>query len=246
MWPELFDTFEVIYIPSSRRHLNPLSSDPQKAAAILGRHLPEDIKPKYLGLAQELQSAFRLDHVIEDQWTLKSFKPSVHVEILLLNWLEKNGITKSPQFFGGWQYIGCSKPTCRLCDYYMSSHPSGVQVRSPHGNLYVNWRMPDYADVYGCRNEDEAVRKRHEIMQSIMGRVRHDVMRVLNEKAAGIRKHDSHTYSSVMTRQVDMDAEAKPMGALVLLSDMSEMDLVNERWSRVGAENDTDDDEGRE
>lgn len=239
MWPQLLDTFEVIYVPSSRRFYNPLVSDPQTAAAILTRHILED-KAKYLDLAKNLQSIFNLDKVIEDQWVLESFKPSVHVEILLLNWLEKNGITTPPQFFGGWQYIGCSKPTCRLCYYYISSHPSGVQVRSPHGNLYVNWRMPDYADVHDCRNKEDAVKKRQDIMQSIMNRVRLDVMRTLNEKTAGVRPHDSQTYSSFAVRQIDAGAEAGTASASGPPTDRQETVSVNEMRSSVGAGSDSD------
>lgn len=155
-----------------------------------------ETKGRYLDLAESMQQNFELDKVIEDEWTSKYFHPIVHAEILVHNWLEKTGGTRPERFFRNWQYIGCSKPVCKLCHYYFSTHPSGVQIRGTHGNLYRNWRMPDYADVCDLRTKEEALAKRQEIIQSIMGHLRQCVLRTLSEKSANSRPFDSNTISS--------------------------------------------------
>lgn len=56
--------------------------------------------------------------------------------------------------------------------------------------------MPDYADVCGLRTKEEALAKRHEILQSIMGNLRQCVLRTLSEKSTDSRPCDSNTISS--------------------------------------------------
>ena len=198
MWPSLFDNFTVTYIPSSSKASNPLSSNPQKASEILTRMISssDEAKAKYLDLAKTMQQTFKIDEVIEDEWTSDSFRPIVHAEILVHSWLEKTGGTRPERFFNNWQYIGCSKPVCKLCHCYFSSHPSGVQIRGTHGNLYRNWKMPDYADIYGLRTKEEALAKRQEILRGIMGDLRQCVQRTLSEKVSESRPCDSNTISS--------------------------------------------------
>ncbi|KOS19897.1 hypothetical protein ESCO_005779 [Escovopsis weberi] len=52
----------------------------------------------------------------------------VHAEILVLDfvlgYMSRGGTVG---FWKGWKYIGSSKPTCRLCHYYMAAHPSRVK-----------------------------------------------------------------------------------------------------------------------
>jgi hypothetical protein len=198
MWPSLFDTFEVTCISSSTKAPNPLNAGPQTASEILVRMIPSSVeaKGKFLELAETMRQNFDLDKVIEDEWTSNSFRPIVHAEILVHSWLEKTGGTRPERFFHSWQYIGCSKPVCKLCHYYFSSHPSGVQVRGTHGNLYRNWRMPESTDVYGLRTKEEALTKRHQILQGIMACLRQCVLRTLSEKVTDSRPCDSNTISS--------------------------------------------------
>ena len=56
--------------------------------------------------------------------------------------------------------------------------------------------MPDYADVCDLRTKEEALAKRQEIIQSIMGHLRQCVLRTLSEKSANSRPFDSNTISS--------------------------------------------------
>ncbi|KAL8296114.1 hypothetical protein RB601_003646 [Gaeumannomyces tritici] len=196
MWPDLFANFEVTFVPSSARTRNPLMTSPQPASAILTRLLPAETRPRYLRLAEELQLSFGLDRVIEEEWTRETLRPVVHAEILVLNWLETNGGTRPERFFNGWRFIGSSKPTCKLCHYYISSHPSGIQFRSPHANLYGNWRMPDTADVHGLCTKEEVTRTRQEITAKVVERLRQDIMRTLDERVTDTSRHDSATVST--------------------------------------------------
>ena len=197
--PNLFDVFDVTYIPSSLRWSNPLKDNPQKAVDILGRlpALSADDKSAYLELVKSVQQSFDLDNIIAQDWVSTAFQPIVHAEPLVLSWLVKTGGTRPERFFQGLQYIGSSKQACKLCHLYFDSHPSGVQIRSTHGNAYRNWRMPDCADVYGLHTEDEVVTKRREILQGMCTKIRDCILRTLKEKTAEGRPHDSITTSSM-------------------------------------------------
>ena len=192
-WPELFENFEVCHIASSipgpyifkGKH----SPDRMTADRIIGCMTSNPKKMKeYKEYAQELQKC-RLDDFIRKKTNRQKFHPIVHAEVLLLDWLERNGGTRATRFFNRFRYIGCSKPTCRLCEYYFSVHTSGVEVRSPHRNLYFNWRMPDVYEDQGV----QAAEDRKKLMDKILVFVRNDAFRVLVEKVPEGKRHDSNT-----------------------------------------------------
>ncbi|KAE9362767.1 hypothetical protein N431DRAFT_357886, partial [Stipitochalara longipes BDJ] len=240
MWPSLFDNFEITCISSSDRALNPLDASPQTASEILTRMIPKsaETKGKYLELAKTMQQNFDLDEVIQEMWTRNSFRPIVHAEILVHSWLEKTGGTKPKRFFQNWRYIGCSKPVCKLCHSYFSAHPSGIQTRGTHGNLYLNWRLPDHADVYGLRTKEEALLKRHEILQSIMGHLRQCVQRALSEKVTDSRPCDSNTISTFARNHGNFGMGAR-LNSLKLAQ--SQPWTFNEDWETMDGESETDD-----
>jgi hypothetical protein len=193
LWPELFENFEVRHIASSipgqyifkGKH----SPDRMTADRIIGCMTSDPKKMKeYKSYAQELQK-FDLDKAIRNKTNRQKFHPIVHAEVLLLDWLERDGGTRATRFFNGFRYIGCSKPTCRLCEYYFSVHTSGVDVRSPHRNLYYNWRMPDVYEDQGL----QATKDREKLMNKILELVRKDAFRVLVEKVPEGKRHDSNT-----------------------------------------------------
>jgi hypothetical protein len=108
----------------------------------------------YRSHAQDLQM-FDLDNIIRRCTRSRSFRPIVHAEVLLFESLENDGGTHPSRFFGGYKYIGYSKPTCRLCDYYFSVRGSGVRVRPSLPNLYHNLRMPDVYEDQGHKAKKE-------------------------------------------------------------------------------------------
>jgi hypothetical protein len=254
MWPRLFNTFEVTYISSSIKASNPLHTGPQTASEILTRMIPgsAEIKGEYLDLAETMQRNFDLNKVIEDEWTSNSFRPIVHAEILVHGWLEKTGGTRPERFFHNWRYIGCSKPACKLCHYYFSSHPSEVQIRGTHGNLYRNWRMPDYADVYGLRTKDEALAKRHEILQGIMSNLRRCIERTLREKSSDSRPCDSNTLSSFARIDGHIGMGGQDQNSFVSRTRLNSLTgaepqpwMFNEGWETMDDESETRDGAGR-
>jgi hypothetical protein len=189
-WPELFEIFEVRFIASS----SPIRCPLRKVATIsmekiIGRMTSDPEKMKsYKARAQELEK-LGLDEKIRKQAGLKTFRPIVHAEVLLLDSLERDGGTHPSRFFNGYRYIGCSKPTCRLCHYYFSSRASDINVRSTHRNLYLNWRMPDVYQDYG----PNATKERDELMDKILALIRADTFRTLTEKVPEKKHRDSNT-----------------------------------------------------
>lgn len=193
LWPELFENHVVCYISSSipGPYIFKGKHSPKKMSAdrIVGC-MTSDAKKleEYKAHAQELQK-FKLDKLIQVKTGPKKFRPIVHAEVLLLDWLERNGGTRPSRFFNGYKYIGCSKPTCRLCEHYFSVHASRVEIRSPHRNLYPNWRMPDVYEDQGR----QAAKERERLMDKILELVRKDTFRVLVERVPEGKRHDSNT-----------------------------------------------------
>ncbi|KAH7228480.1 uncharacterized protein BKA55DRAFT_471180, partial [Fusarium redolens] len=118
------------------------------------------------------------------------FRPLVHAEVLIHHYLNKNGITMPNRFWRQWQYISASKPTCRLCHYYFSSHSqSQIQVRPSHLNLYPNWRLPEISD-----EDDAEAREAHrKLLKNIAEKVRNDAKRTLQQRTTKRKQHDSNT-----------------------------------------------------
>lgn len=195
-WPELFDNPKVTYVCSSVPAVCPLrgkrSVDKLTANAIIGRMTSDPGKQEeYRGYAEILQN-MGLDKALQSETEKMKFRPIVHAEVLLLESLESDGGTHSSKFFSGYRYIGCSKPTCKLCCHYFSVHPSGVAVRQSHHNIYVPWRMPDIYEDQGRKAENG----RKELMNKVLSQVRIDTFRVLREKLAEGRRYDSNTDST--------------------------------------------------
>jgi OTT_1508-like deaminase len=193
LWPELFENYVVCYIASSvpGQYIFKGKHSPEKMSAeLIVRCMTSDLKKleEYKAHAQELQK-FKLDESIRIKTSKQKFRPIVHAEVLLLDWLERDCGTLPTRFFNGYKYIGCSKPTCRLCEHYFSVHASGVEVRSAHRNLYPNWRMPDVYEDQG----PHAAKDREKLMGKILELVRKDAFRVLVEKVPEGKRHDSNT-----------------------------------------------------
>lgn len=226
-WAQLFFDFEIVCLPSSKPHQNPIVGQRKNVGAgeILGRmtaaHEPDKLAAFQAG-AEQLQM-FGLDDKIRQQNNSKNFCPIVHAEVLVHDSL--SDVPGGPRYFEGFNYIGTSKPTCRLCNYYFRamSRTTGddVQVRHSHGNLYLNWRAPDaYLDRVG------AAKRREDILNEMIKYVRTDTYNTLEKKIGERKNHDSNTsrtyhrggvsleYSSVVDN--DQDDLASMMGEVSL------------------------------
>lgn len=171
----------------------------------------------YKALAQELEK-FEVDTIIRKQAGLKTFRPIVHAEVLVLESIARDGGTHSSRFFNGYRYIGSSKPTCRLCEYYFSFHASGVAVRPPHRNVYPNWRMPDVYQDQGYK----AVKEREKLMEKILFKIREDAFRTLAEKVPERKFHDSNTEP---TYPIDYTADREPGDTEHLVLGFKKLDI---------------------
>ncbi|KAH0443158.1 hypothetical protein CcaCcLH18_01271 [Colletotrichum camelliae] len=208
--PELFENFNINFLPSSTPLPNPISSlqhpnmSPAKrqslrtAKEIIRRMVnnPAEIS-KYQGYAEELQRC-GLDDLISKECANASFHPIVHCEMLVLDWLcgqYSSGIASIP-FFRDFRYIGCSKPTCRLCEYYFAAHRSGIQVRRGHKNVYLNWIVPNVTD-----ESPEWAQEKDRLIDRVLEGVRRDALSALEEKVTDHKRWDSNTFSYQQTFQ---------------------------------------------
>jgi hypothetical protein len=104
--------------------------------------------------------------------------------------------------------------------------------------LYLNWRLPDHADVYGLRSEEEALLKRHEILQGIMSHLRQCILRTLSEKVTDSRPCDSNTISSFARNHGQFGVGTR-LNNLKLAQ--SQPLAFNEDWETMDGESETED-----
>ncbi|KAK4148956.1 hypothetical protein C8A00DRAFT_38459 [Chaetomidium leptoderma] len=224
-WPQLFVDFEVHWVPSTapREPSIPRRLD---AAKILGKmSSDEDTISKYRDYAVVLeQSGITLNAKITEAVRHNNFLPFVHAEVNLLDYilrlqksLREQG-NEIPTFFLNDRYIGCSKPTCRLCELYFDHHPSGVVVRQGHRNMYSEWRAPD---VFAA-DCDTAARERKITLERMIPIIRDEAFLNLREKFATSRPNDSH----------DTPSNVPPLD--VLVSQMNHVVISNTKERGAG------------
>ncbi|KAI1866684.1 uncharacterized protein JN550_007537 [Neoarthrinium moseri] len=195
-WPALFENFEVHFIPSSTPMERFKRNKSLSADGIVGR-MTRKVKviEQFRRYVETLQG-FDLDQRIVSEYQNPSFRPVVHSEVLLLDWLKNSGRLTPEHFFNGWMYIGTSKPPCTLCQYYFEEHQSGVAHRPSHGNLYINWRLPDVLVSQGPAAEND----RQVMLDRVLNRIRKDTFDLVKKKVPfTYKEHDSNTFSPPLT-----------------------------------------------
>ncbi|KAL1849919.1 hypothetical protein Daus18300_013114 [Diaporthe australafricana] len=237
-WESLLDDFEVYCVCSSTQIPNPINNKDVNAEVIIGRMTNDaTIMSAFRAGAEDLQK-FNLDQNIKEQATKFSFRPYVHAEVLIhQSILDEFGTTglRSSLFFKGYRYIGSSKPTCRLCDYYFTASGTGIEVRESHRNLYVNWRAPD---VFINQGGAAADRRKH-ILNKMLERIREDTFRTLSDKIPEKKQFDSNTDPTFPARNLgtsvgsergwrdaDFDDIAESMNHLDLRGSSREVQVV--------------------
>ncbi|KAK2046734.1 hypothetical protein LZ31DRAFT_612640 [Colletotrichum somersetense] len=227
----------------------------RSARGIISRMTSEEVEQKtYQRYADELLRC-GLDNLIAAQCRNEHFKPIVHSEVLLLEWLRTEFAAQmhSIPFYRDIKYIGCSKPTCRLCEYYFAAHDGGVRVRPSHRNVYANWVIPDVF-VEGRTSQHKA-----KMIDAVLKKIRQDVFLALSEKVSERKRFDSETYSSLPTYRSVTGVPTNPGGLASLVEDLSlasparahhlevERDMATEddAWS-VAAQDDNDKEEDDE
>lgn len=147
MFPRLFDDPEVIFVDSSNPDVNPIQKAITLEKILRTMTANSSTAVHYQSLIQDAR-AMNLDSTVQSLVRAETFRPIVHAELLVLQSLERADLTHPSNFFNSWKYIGSSKPTCKLCDYYFRAHNAGFQVRPTHGNPYINWKPPDVYRAY--------------------------------------------------------------------------------------------------
>ncbi|KAK1711783.1 hypothetical protein BDP67DRAFT_405446 [Colletotrichum lupini] len=194
--PKLFQDFKFTAVPSSEDARRPLTKSMSiTAASIIKNMIPDDDEEQqeFLQHAVEMQK-FGLDSIIQRQIGKRTFKPRVHAEVLVHSYLLSRDLQHPRDYFNSWKYIGSSKPTCRLCDYYFDAHPDRMQVRKTHDNLYPNWRIPG---VFEGADSGVLDAKTQRLFEKIMESVHDDVKRTLEQKQPNGRNHDSNTLTTL-------------------------------------------------
>ncbi|EGO55991.1 hypothetical protein NEUTE1DRAFT_86761 [Neurospora tetrasperma FGSC 2508] len=230
---ELFEDFEVVPVPSSVR-----SGCPNVRRTLDGiiKRFPEQMKMAqacHTNLPEEQRGA--VENKIK-ACTKGKFKPYVHAELVLLDSILTEQREGEPlRFFAEAdydRYIGCSKPTCRLCKLYIDNHPSGVEFRHGHCNVYHEWRAPDIYNEDGV-NVAEAMKTRQDIHYRMLETLRQTIKRWITDNVAERKLHDSNTNATSYigggssTYNAHLSAQASP----------DNMDCM----STMGAVDDSDD-----
>jgi hypothetical protein len=199
-------------------------------------------KEKYCGLARSLEW-INLDDRIKVQCTKDGFRPFVHSEVLVLEWLMAR---PNVAFFHDWKYIGSSKGACQLCRYYFDTtrQNNDIKTRSSHGNIYVNWRFPDMRESEGSFGKS----RRQTIIDSMMNRIREDAFSILVSKSSMGRRHDSSTnpLTSVMYATTDAwtDRGARDLPRIDELGEDLARGLSLKSLIETVEESDADDEDG--
>ncbi|KAL0934870.1 uncharacterized protein CTRU02_209461 [Colletotrichum truncatum] len=246
--PQLFENFDITFLESSISIPNPMNSiEPRmslsrkrqlrSAHSIIGRMIGDPAeRAKHQKYAESIQHC-DLDKLIMDRAGSETFRPIVHCEVLLLDSLCKefdNEIRPIP-FFDDIRYIGCSKPTCRLCEYYFGAHKSGIQVRPGHKNLYPNWIVPDVA----MENSPKAYEK-NGMIDKVLEKVRQSALLALREKVSDGSRFDSNTYSCLPTQPSLADGADIGNNLASILEDLSITPTQTPTSSPKGPEADDD------
>ncbi|KAM0541415.1 hypothetical protein ACHAPJ_013246, partial [Fusarium lateritium] len=222
-WPELFQDFEITMIPSGSRIPKPIQKTELKSSTIV-QNIAKEEKiegPELEQIVEDLQQ-LGLDAAIASFQKSRRFKPLLHAEISVHAHLKKNGLTSVEHYWRNWDYIGTSKPTCRLCHYYFEAlEGDKPHVRPSHYNLYYNWRLPHLDEIHhpadtqssaeddsSSESEDSVEADDHagaqdpaethdDLLVKIAQKMRDDVKRTLKEKKIRRKARDSNTYSAV-------------------------------------------------
>lgn len=142
-WPANFGDVEVSYLEKPRS-LGQVRFPKENLAAVKiideifgaspGTLLSEILQPR--------MQALSIDDKIHQQE--RKTGTVIHAEMQLYEWIIQESRSGRPaRFFGDWQYIGGSKPVCRLCEIYFQARNFPIERRASHGNLYTAWRFPE-------------------------------------------------------------------------------------------------------
>jgi hypothetical protein len=195
-WPELFVDFTVIPVASSSPDRRPPEIRKSAARIIPRMTTDEEIINTFRRNEAKLQG-WGLDEKIKEFTEPERFKPIVRCEPLMASAIQRKMRANEAygleplRFFREYdfgRYIGCSKPTCRLCALYFAKLPGGMRVRPSHPNLYISWRAPDIFVSDGRKVEVQ----RNAVLGHIIDAIREETFTTIRKQSTTHRPFDSN------------------------------------------------------
>lgn len=179
--PELFSDFSITLVDSAPEKPYPIAEQSSFEEIVDGGLDERDI-PAVTDLIDEL-SGFGMPQFAEACLDKRDPTTLVHCEMQLRDYLVQHNRIDPVQYVDEDLFIATSKPPCRLCRYYFES-VKDFQVRDSHMNVYPRWRLPD-----GCTDG--------ELLGRLIGRVRRDLLSLLEDEVPIWKRNDSRTDSHV-------------------------------------------------
>ena len=187
-FPTFFDCPQVKCLPSPEPAKKPPPMDELTTLdGIVIRMLPKDDPkiPSYQEALQFMDTKFGIYRRVAEKYKDDNFLPRVHAELILLEHFHAN----TYRFVGGDKYIGCSKPACYCCFYYISAHPGNFVQPASHNKTYLNWRPPDVAD-----NDPKGSVRQRDVLNTMIKRIRGEVLeQIMDRRGPRAAHHDSTT-----------------------------------------------------
>ena len=193
-WPDLFQIFTITVVPSSTPAKKPPLAPDTTADAIFGRMMSdagEIERHREMSLAL---SWHNLNDKIQRNCVSDRWRPVVHCEMLILDWMRQQPTTlPEPSFYLNERYIGTSKPSCLLCAMFFKFSGKNVKTRATHRNVYLNWRVPDLNGP----NKNQAGAAQRTIMYAMIDSIRQRTLKLLYQRIP-VRRYDSVTSTSYL------------------------------------------------
>lgn len=136
--------YRVQPIQGIKRYSRSRKIDTSEFSAIVDRMF---VAPASGQMQQFLDGAddIRLPDAFTAKFNEANPRSQVHAEIMVLEYFYANRL----EFLGDDRYIGCSKPSCYCCQWYMFFHEMKIQPRPSHYNVWSKWSPAVCMDLLG-------------------------------------------------------------------------------------------------
>jgi hypothetical protein len=149
--------------------IEPAIAPPKTRFTSVGERMPLTSVLRRLAISQEVNHYIsRLGQIWGVQDPEAHFRNActlhlpVHAEMQLLNFYDNNP-KRRPSF----RFIGVSKKSCFLCQWFLTRHPQSFNVASCHQKLYLNWRPPPAANTTIYKQYKAIVTDLSKVMESV-------------------------------------------------------------------------------
>jgi hypothetical protein len=183
----LFENFTIKTRPSSEKFLPPPTDHLTNLDGVLKRMFRDDSEQaaQYKEALAFMDSRFDIQGTFLKEFEDPNFKARVHAELIILEFFHAT----RRQFVDDDRFIGCSKPACYCCYYYIKFHPGDYVTPASHGIRYTKWRPPDLVEP----EDEEAGNLRRDIMNKLIDQVRSDALRHIEQRRGPSPWHPDST-----------------------------------------------------